>query len=41
MFQPKMIDLFFKYVPVYHKGSEVHLAEGLQNSKYFELLFSF
>lgn len=28
MFQSEMVDLFFKYVPVYHKGSEVQLDNG-------------
>ena len=28
MFQPEMVDLFFKYVPIYHKGSEVTLDNG-------------
>lgn len=28
MFQPGMLDAFFKYVPVYHKGSEIRLSNG-------------
>ena len=28
MFQPEFIEAFFKYVPVYHKGSEVTLNNG-------------
>ena len=28
MFQPEFVDAFFKYVPVYHKGSEVQLTNG-------------
>lgn len=28
MFRPDMVDLFFQYVPVYHKGSQVTLDTG-------------
>ena len=28
MFQPGMVDAFFRYVPIYHKGSEVCLSNG-------------
>lgn len=28
MFQPEFVEAFFKYVPVYHKGSEVQLTNG-------------
>ena len=28
MFRPDMVDLFFQYVPVYHKGSQVILDNG-------------
>ena len=28
MFRPEMVEAFFKYVPVYHKGSQVKLTNG-------------
>ena len=28
MFRPELVDAFFKYVPIYHKGSEVALTNG-------------
>lgn len=28
MFRPDVLDAFFKYVPIYHKGSEVELSDG-------------
>lgn len=28
MFQPDMVEAFFRYVPIYHKGSEVALSNG-------------
>lgn len=28
MFRPDMVEAFFKYVPIYHKGSEVALTNG-------------
>ena len=28
MFQPEFVNAFFKYVPIYHKGSEVALTNG-------------
>lgn len=28
MFQPEMVEAFFRYVPIYHKGSEVALSNG-------------